>query len=45
MAVFAELGARSNFSFLDGASRPEELAQTARAKVGLLLGVFCRRPW
>ncbi|WP_241671609.1 PHP domain-containing protein [Dankookia rubra] len=31
MAAFAELGARSNFSFLDGASHPEELAQTAQA--------------
>ena len=31
MAGFAELGARSNFSFLDGASHPEELAQTAQA--------------
>jgi DNA polymerase III alpha subunit len=25
MTDFAELGARSNFSFLDGASHPEEL--------------------
>ena len=31
MAAFAELGARSNFSFLDGASHPEELVQTAQA--------------
>jgi error-prone DNA polymerase len=31
VAAFAELGARSNFSFLDGASHPEELAQTAQA--------------
>ncbi|MBX6746886.1 MAG: PHP domain-containing protein, partial [Acetobacteraceae bacterium] len=29
-AAFAELGARSNFSFLDGASHPEELVQTAQ---------------
>ncbi|MBX6742077.1 MAG: error-prone DNA polymerase [Acetobacteraceae bacterium] len=29
--AFAELGARSNFSFLDGASHPEELVQTAQA--------------
>jgi error-prone DNA polymerase len=28
---FAELAARSNFSFLDGASHPEELAGTAQA--------------
>jgi error-prone DNA polymerase len=28
---FAELGARSNFSFLDGASHPAELVQTAAA--------------
>jgi error-prone DNA polymerase len=27
---FAELGARSNFSFLDGASHPAELAETAK---------------
>ncbi|MFC7477983.1 error-prone DNA polymerase [Dankookia sp. GCM10030260] len=31
MAAFAELSARSNFSFLDGASHPEELVQTAKA--------------
>lgn len=31
MIAFAELGARSNFSFLDGASHPEELVQTAQA--------------
>jgi len=31
VAAFAELAARSNFSFLDGASHPEELAQTAQA--------------
>ena len=31
MAAFAELAARSNFSFLDGASHPEELVQTAQA--------------
>src|SRR5919107_5175022 len=29
--AFAELGARSNFSLLDGASHPEELVQTAAA--------------
>ena len=29
--AFAELGARSNFSFLDGASHPEELVETAAA--------------
>ncbi|MBX6744836.1 MAG: PHP domain-containing protein, partial [Acetobacteraceae bacterium] len=29
--AYAELGARSNFSFLDGASHPEELVQTAQA--------------
>ena len=29
--AFAELAARSNFSFLDGASHPEELVQTAQA--------------
>ena len=29
--AYAELGARSNFSFLDGASHPEELVETARA--------------
>ena len=28
--AYAELGARSNFSFLDGASHPEELLETAR---------------
>ena len=28
-AAFAELGARSNFSLLDGASHPEELVATA----------------
>ncbi|WP_342666359.1 PHP domain-containing protein [Muricoccus aerilatus] len=28
---FAELAARSNFSFLDGASHPWELAATAKA--------------
>jgi hypothetical protein len=31
MSGFAELGARSNFSFLDGASHPEELVETAQA--------------
>jgi error-prone DNA polymerase len=31
MTGFAELGARSNFSFLDGASHPEELVETAHA--------------
>jgi error-prone DNA polymerase len=31
MTGFAELGARSNFSFLDGASHPAELVQTAAA--------------
>ena len=31
MAALAELAARSNFSFLDGASHPEELARTAQA--------------
>jgi DNA polymerase III alpha subunit len=31
MTGFAELGARSNFSFLDGASHPEELVETAQA--------------
>ena len=31
MTGFAELAARSNFSFLDGASHPEELVDTARA--------------
>ena len=31
MAAFAELAARSNFSFLDGASHPEELVETAHA--------------
>ena len=31
MAAFAELAARSNFSFLDGASHPEELVRTAQA--------------
>jgi error-prone DNA polymerase len=31
LAAFAELAARSNFSFLDGASHPEELTQTAHA--------------
>jgi error-prone DNA polymerase len=31
VAAFAELAARSNFSFLDGASHPEELAETAQA--------------
>ena len=30
-AAFAELGARSNFSLLDGASHPEELVGTAAA--------------
>src|SRR3712207_5625340 len=30
-APFAELGARSNFSLLDGASHPEELVGTAAA--------------
>ena len=34
MIGFAELGARSNFSFLDGASHPAELVQTA-ATLGL----------
>ena len=29
--AYAELGMRSNFSFLDGASHPGELAQTAKA--------------
>ena len=29
--AYAELGARSNFSFLDGASHPEELVETAQA--------------
>ena len=29
--AFAELGARSNFSFLDGACHPEELVGTAAA--------------
>src|SRR5215207_3391319 len=29
--AFAELGARSNFSLLDGASHPEELVETAAA--------------
>jgi error-prone DNA polymerase len=29
--AFAELGARSNFSLLDGASHPEELVGTAAA--------------
>src|SRR5215207_11676122 len=29
--AFAELGARSNFSLLDGASHPEELVETASA--------------
>src|ERR671917_2934509 len=33
-AAFAELGARSNFSLLDGASHPEELVGTA-ASLGL----------
>ena len=31
MPAFAELAARSNFSFLDGASHPAELAEAARA--------------
>ena len=31
MAAFAELGARSNFSLLDGASHPEELVEAAAA--------------
>jgi error-prone DNA polymerase len=31
VAAFAELGARSNFSFLDGASHPAELVETAQA--------------
>jgi hypothetical protein len=31
MMGFAELGARSNFSFLDGVSDPAELVQTAAA--------------
>jgi error-prone DNA polymerase len=31
IAAFAELGARSNFSLLDGAAHPEELAGTAAA--------------
>lgn len=31
MTGFAELAARSNFSFLDGASHPEELVETAQA--------------
>jgi error-prone DNA polymerase len=34
MTGFAELGARSNFSFLDGASHPHELVETA-ASLGL----------
>ena len=31
MTAFAELAARSNFSFLDGASHPEELVATSQA--------------
>jgi error-prone DNA polymerase len=31
MSGFAELGARSNFSLLDGASHPAELVETAQA--------------
>ena len=31
MTAFAELAARSNFSFLDGASHPEELVTTSQA--------------
>ena len=31
MTAFAELAARSNFSFLDGASHPEELVVTSQA--------------
>ncbi len=30
-AAFAELGARSNFSLLDGASHPEEMVEAAVA--------------
>ncbi|MBR0663982.1 DNA polymerase III subunit alpha [Roseomonas hellenica] len=33
-AAYAELGAQSNFSFLDGASHPHELVQTAK-RLGL----------
>jgi error-prone DNA polymerase len=31
VTAFAELAARSNFSFLDGASHPEELVATSQA--------------
>ncbi len=34
MSGYAELGARSNFSFLEGASNPEELVETA-AELGI----------
>ena len=44
MTGFAELGARSNFSFLDGASHPEELVETAQALglagLGIGIGIY-----
>ena len=39
MALYGELHAHSGFSFLDGASDPEELAAEASALGGELFGV------
>ncbi|MCA8930098.1 MAG: PHP domain-containing protein, partial [Alphaproteobacteria bacterium] len=42
MAAYAELGAQSNFSFLEGASHPDELA-VAAAALGLSALAICDR--
>jgi error-prone DNA polymerase len=42
MSGFAELGALTNFSFLEGASHPHELAMTARALGHAAIGVADR---
>ena len=44
MGAYAELHARSNFSFLDGASHPEELARQAAA-LGFILLVAPLLAW
>ena len=41
---YAELHCHSNFSFLDGASEPEELAEEAAIRVRCLRDRTCE-PW
>ena len=42
MTVFAELGALTNFSFLEGASHPHELVATAKSLGHAAIGIADR---